>query len=287
MQIKVWGCRGSIPSPGKESIKYGGESTCLEILTNSKQRIIIDAGSGIRKLGQVILNDKTNTHITLILTHAHWDHLMGFPFFMPAYFSKYSITLCGGPIPQNTLLNFLKHQMEAPFFPVEFQVLKANIKSGCHCDEGFCDHLLPKGESSIVCHSIPLNHPNGGFGFKFFSNDKSFVFLTDTEIRHKHASGLSRKEYLDFCKGVDLLFHDAQYTEEEYKKTISWGHSTYQDAVDFAIEAGVKSLGLCHHDPDRSDDDIDKQLNTIQNYILKSGSHLECFACREGMSLEL
>jgi hypothetical protein len=181
----------------------------------------------------------------------------------------------------------LKHQMDPPYFPVDFSVMKAKFNTGCHCDQKECDNHLPGAGSSVVCQSIPLNHPNGGYGFKFGGNNGSFVFLTDNEIRYLHEGGQLRSEYVKFCKNAGLLFHDAHYLDSEYEKTRTWGHSTFKDAVDLAMEAEVGRLGLFHHDPDRSDDEIDRQVEWCRNYIVKSGSSLECFACAEGMKLSV
>jgi len=286
MIIKIWGCRGSLPSPGADTVRYGGESTCLELITDEGEVLVVDAGSGIRKLGNDLIKRKVKK-VTLLLTHAHWDHLAGFPFFRPAYFPDCTITVCGGLVAHDSVINYLKHQMAPPFFPVDFSAMKAEFKTGCHCDSGICSKRLPETGSSFLCESIPLNHPNGGYGFKFTGKIGTFVFLTDNELRFHHEGGLTRKEYIDFCRDADLLFHDAQYLEKEYEKTRSWGHSTFQDAIDVAIEAGVKKLGLLHHDPERSDDEIDRQIEWCTNYIRRKGSSLECFACAEGMTLSL
>ncbi len=287
MQVKVWGCRGSLTTPGRETLRYGGESTCVEVRTSTGERIIVDAGSGIRRLGQSLLNDRTISHVSLLLTHSHWDHLIGFPFFSPAYIHGYSVTICGGPRPSQDVWKYLSHQMEAPYFPVDLGEMKATFNRGCHCDRLVCDHMLPGVHRSVGCHSIPLNHPNGGFGFKFIEKGKTFVFLTDNEIRFRHEGGLSRDEYVNACRGADLLFHDAQYTEEEYHKTTGWGHSTYMDAVDLAIDSGAKRLGLFHHDPDRTDDDLDRHVAWCRERIAKAGSAVECFACADGMEIDV
>jgi phosphoribosyl 1,2-cyclic phosphodiesterase len=285
MNIIVWGCRGSITTPGTTTIKYGGESTCVEVRSNDGQVIIIDAGSGIRKLGHKLLNDDSVKHLNLLLTHSHWDHLTGFPFFKPAYFSKFSVSLSGGSEATLSVKSYLMHEMDPPYFPVSFSELKATFKTACCCCNGGCDNLLHDAERSMQCDSIPLNHPNGGYGFKLTDKAGSFVFLTDTELRFDHIGGFDRGKYLDFCKNADLLFHDAQYLESEYNITRGWGHSTYRDAVDFALEAGVKRLGLVHHDPDRTDDEIDQQVELCRTYIKGQSSSLECFACAEGMEL--
>ena len=288
MKITIWGCRGSITAPGRDTLRYGGESTCFEILTDDDETIIIDAGSGIRKLGNKLIKDGTRTNLTLLMTHAHWDHLAGFPFFKPAFSPRYTISVCGGPDAQASVMHSLKHQMEPPYFPVDMSAMKANFATGCRCDCEDCGHRISGLGPSHRCESIPLNHPNGGWGFKFTGkSERAFVLLTDNEIRYHHETGRSRDEYIAFCKGAELLFHDAQYTEEEYAKTVTWGHSTYRDAVDVAIDAGVKRLGLLHHDPERSDDEVDRHLAWCRNYIAERQSSLECFACAEGTTFEV
>ena len=288
MKVTIWGCRGSITAPGKETLRYGGESSCFEILTDDDETIIIDAGSGLRKLGNKLIKDGTRTNLTLLMTHAHWDHLAGFPFFKPAFSPRYTITVCGGPDAQESVMHSLRHQMEPPYFPVDMTAMKANFTTGCHCDCVDCNHRLSGLGPSHRCESIPLNHPNGGWGFKHTGkNGHSFVLLTDNEIRYRHETGLERDAYIEFCRDAELLFHDAQYTEKEYEKTITWGHSTYKDAIDVAIDAGVRRLGLLHHDPERSDDEIDSHLAWCRSYIAERKSALECFACAEGTTLEV
>jgi phosphoribosyl 1,2-cyclic phosphodiesterase len=285
MNVIIWGCRGSITTPGPSTIRYGGESTCLEVRTDDGQVIVIDAGSGIRKLGKKLIKEDNVESLNLLMTHSHWDHLLGFPFFKPAYFSKFSIYLSGGSDAQLSVKNYLIHEMDPPYFPVSFNELKAKFETACCCCNGVCDNLLHNKGKSIKCESIPLNHPNGGYGFKLTDKKGSFVFLTDNELRFAHYKEFDRYRYIEFCKNVDLLFHDAQYNEAEYERTRGWGHSTFQDAVDFALEAGVKRLGLVHHDPDRTDDEIDQQIEICRTYIKEKGSSMECFACAEGMEL--
>jgi phosphoribosyl 1,2-cyclic phosphodiesterase len=288
MKVTIWGCRGSIAAPGRETVRYGGESTCVELVTDDDRTIIIDAGSGIRKLGNVILKRPGAENLTLLLTHSHWDHLAGFPFFKPAFVPRFTITLCGGPDARNSVARSLSHQMQAPYFPVDMSAMRATFVQGCQCECESCDHSLAGASDALRCDSIPLNHPNGGYGFKFTgTSGKTFVFLTDNEIRHHHETGLDRAAYVNFCRGADLLLHDAQYTEEEYKRTITWGHSTFRDALDIAIDAGVRQLGLVHHDPDRTDDQIDVLERECKDYLREKNSGIDCFACAEGMTFEL
>ena len=285
MKIKIWGCRGSLTTPGYTTLRYGGYTTCLEIRNAENQVIVVDAGSGMRNLGKALVSEPGLDQITLIFTHAHWDHLSGFPFFIPAYLPRFTIHLCGGPNAQQSIEKYLKHQMGAPYFPVEFQHLKAKILFGC--DESPIHWTNPSNPNKMVVESIPLNHPDGGYGFKFIENGKSFVFLTDNELSVSHGNGFSREKYVEFCQGADLLFHDAQYTAEEYEKTRGWGHSTYSDVIQLAVDARVKKLGLFHHDPDRTDDDLDAQVVQCRDQFKLQGGEGECFACVEGMTLEV
>ncbi|MFA6455228.1 MAG: MBL fold metallo-hydrolase [Bacteroidota bacterium] len=285
MKIIVWGCRGSITSPGPTTIRYGGESTCIEVITDDGRETIIDAGSGIRKLGQKIVHDRLISTINLLFTHSHWDHLAGFPFFQPAYRPDFSFSLCGGGEPQRSVLNYLAHQMDPPYFPVNFNELKAKFSSGCCCNKAECNHSFQYADRSTSCSAIPLNHPNGGYGFKLTGKTGSFVFLPDNEIQYSHKGGLSRDEYVEFCRNTTLLFHDAQYLDSEYETTRGWGHSTIKDAVDLALDAGVRQLGLFHHDPDRTDDELDALVDWCRQYIKSQNRSLECFACAEGMEL--
>ncbi|MFZ2642376.1 MAG: MBL fold metallo-hydrolase [Verrucomicrobiia bacterium] len=288
MKIKIWGCRGSIATPGPTTLRYGGNTTCVEIRTvegeAARQTVVVDAGSGVRLLGKALLREKKISNIRFFFTHSHWDHLVGFPFFDPAYFPDYHITFCGGPHAQDSIKRYLSRQMEAPFFPVDFNLLKARFDFRCeqhHQDAGPC-HL-----DGMDVSSAPMNHPNGGFGFKFAGKGKSFVFFPDNELGFQHEGGLDRAGYVEFCRGADLLIHDAQYTDAEYKITRGWGHSTYADTVDLAVAAGVKRLGLFHHDPERTDDDLDRQVGFCSERIRAARSNVECFACAEGTTFEL
>jgi phosphoribosyl 1,2-cyclic phosphodiesterase len=287
MRIKVWGCRGSLTTPGPGSLRYGGHTTCLEVRTADGELIIVDAGSGMRDLGMALQKEKDLDRITLLFTHAHWDHLNGFPFFAPAYSPRFQITLCGGAVAQGSIRNYLTQQMRPPFFPVDFAHLKARFRFGCQCGHGQCPGQMTGINRRFQCQSLPLNHPNGGYGFKFVENGKSFIFLTDNELGFEHPGGLRREEYVRRCAGADLLLHDAQYNAREYKKTRAWGHSMCLDAVDLALDAGVKRLGLFHHDPSRSDDQLDQQVERCRRRIARAGSKMECFAVAERMVLHL
>lgn len=279
MIIRCWGSRGSIPVSGKQYLRYGGNTTCLEIRTNDDKILIVDAGSGIREAGNHLIASGLH-NFTLLLTHAHWDHIMGFPFFKPIYSHKTNLDIWGCPFAQDSIKEMLARTMEAPNFPVTFDSIHANISYQNTCIDSY---IL----GSMVITPIALSHPNQGSGYKFEEGGKSFIFLTDNELGYKHEGGLDFQDYLDFSRDADLLFHDAEYKEEEYKKTRGWGHSYYKDALKLAIEAGVKKLGLFHHNQERIDSEIDAIVNDCQKEIKKHGNILECFAIGQSMEFIL
>lgn len=279
MKIKVWGCRGSIAAPGPDTLRYGGNTTCVEIIGLDGVEIVIDAGSGARNLGKELMKRGTR-EIFLLFTHAHWDHLIGFPFFDPAYCDQCKIYLCGGPKVQDSLKNYLYHQMQAPYFPVDMELLHATFEFGFENAHG-------NSIGNIQVETIQLNHPNGGYGFKFIENGKTFVFLTDNELGFSHDHSVSYNDYVNFCKNADLLFHDAQFTEEEYKTRKGWGHSNYKDVFEFALKTNVKRLGFFHHDPDRTDEELDKIVEFYSRRAKDLSSNIQVFAVAEGMEFEL
>ncbi len=279
MIIRCWGSRGSIPVSGKQYLRYGGNTTCLEIRTNDDRILIVDAGSGIREAGNSLIAEGRHD-FTLLLTHAHWDHIMGFPFFKPIYSRKTNLNICGFPFAQSSIKEMLSRVMAPPNFPVNFDTIHANIS---YQDTRVESYAL--GSMSIT--PIAISHPNQGIGYKFEEDGKCFVFLTDNELGYKHEGGLDFQDYLNFSKGADLLIHDAEYNEEEYKKTRSWGHSVYIDALNLALDAGVKKLGLFHHNQERLDAGIDAIVKDCHKVIKKRGKKMECFAVGQSMEFKL
>jgi phosphoribosyl 1,2-cyclic phosphodiesterase len=280
MKIKVWGCRGSIPSPGEATSRYGGNTTCVEIRLADGTLIVIDAGSGIRGLGQVLTREGKGGSLYLLLTHAHWDHLQGFPFFLPTYKDSYTLQVWGGPQARATLRGFLAHQLDPPFFPVDFTDLAARMRFLKPSSSG-----LSIGKSRI--EPIPLSHPNGGFGFRFREDGRTFVFLTDNELGHDHPGGLASAAYAEACRDADLLFHDAQYTPEQYRITQGWGHSTFQEATALALAARVRRLGIFHHDPQHTDSQLDRLVRGCRDQLSRERGRVECFGVAEGMEISI
>jgi phosphoribosyl 1,2-cyclic phosphodiesterase len=279
MFIRCWGARGSIPVSGRQYLHYGCNTTCLEIRTKTDEILIIDAGSGIRELGNFLL--KENRHdFTILLTHAHWDHILGFPFFKPIYSGKTRINIWGCLLAQTSLKEMLSRTMAPPNFPVNFDAIRAHISYQDTCIESY-------QLGSMIITPIALSHPNEGCGYKFEENGKCFVFLTDNELGFQHDGGHKYQTYRDFCRGADILIHDAEYNEEEYKKTRGWGHSVFNDALKLAMEAGVKKLGLFHHNQERFDAEINAMVDDCRKIIAQNGTNLECFAVAQGTELTL
>jgi phosphoribosyl 1,2-cyclic phosphodiesterase len=279
MIIKCWGARGSIPVSGEKYVKYGGDTACIEIRTKSDDIIIIDAGTGIRRLGnQVVKENRFQYH--MIFTHAHWDHIMGFPFFRPVYMENAELRMYRCPFASKFVETVLSRVMAAPFFPVKFGEITASIVY-----EEACPDAFEIGSVRIV--PISLSHPNGGSGYKFIEDGKSFVYLTDNELGFVHPGGRSFDDYLEFSSGADFLIHDAEYTPEEYRATKSWGHSVYTDAIELAMGAGVKKVGLFHLNQDRTDKAMDQIAETCREQIMTNGHEIECIAVGSDMTFYL
>ncbi|MBN1830192.1 MAG: MBL fold metallo-hydrolase [Deltaproteobacteria bacterium] len=279
MLIRCWGSRGSIPVSGQEYLKYGGDTTCLELRTKNDTIIIIDAGSGIRRLGNQLLKEERLDY-KMIFTHAHWDHLLGFPFFKPLYTSQAKLVMYGCPFVQTSVREMISRVMTSPNFPVNYDDLKADIQYQSDCEDAFTI-------DTVTVNPISLSHPNGGNGYRFTEDGKSLVFLTDNELTFRHPGGLDYCDYLEFSKGADLFIHDAEFTDEDYEQTETWGHSRYRDALRLAMEAGVKQFGLFHHNQDRNDESLDGIVSDCRRIIAKSEAKLDCFAVSQYFSIKL
>jgi hypothetical protein len=201
MRITCWGSRGSIPVSGPDFNRYGGDTTCLEIRSADDDILIVDAGTGIRALGNTLFS-QDRRRFNFLFTHAHWDHLMGFPFFKPLYRDNVELQMFKCPFPDRYVTQMISSVMAPPHFPLRFSDLKAQITYLDACPGRFA-------AGSLAITPIALNHPNGGFGYKFSENGRSFVFLTDNELKVKHPKGLPYSAYLDFVRDADLLLHDA------------------------------------------------------------------------------
>jgi phosphoribosyl 1,2-cyclic phosphodiesterase/CheY-like chemotaxis protein len=297
-RIKFWGVRGSIPVPGASTIGYGGNTTCVEIRTNG-EIIVLDAGSGIRELGLSLVKEfgKAPIDLTLLLTHTHWDHIQGLPFFLPAYQAKNTIRVLGYEGARAGLATILAAQMEVPFFPVSWKDLPGTIKI----------QELKKMEfsiGSVRVRSRFLNHPGVCAGYRLFTKEGSIAFLPDNEPfeplklklaerdgihphRARAQAVVQRSKLVEFLKDTDVLILDTQYTDEKYQEHIGWGHGALSRVVSLALEARAKKLYLFHHDPAHDDHQIDDMLERARLLVVESGRSLEVEAAREGAEIWL
>ncbi len=281
MKIKCWGSRGSIPVSGREYLTFGGDTTCLEVQSRNGVTIIIDAGSGIRRLGNDVLTRQPRVSAYHILfTHAHLDHIIGFPFFKPLHSQKITINMYHCPFHETFIDRMFSDLMTPPYFPIRCLKSKANI---------VLRNLDPVAFDidSIHIEPIPISHPNGGSGYKFTEAGKSFVFLTDNELGYTHAGGKSFEDYRAFCKDVDLLIHDAEYTAAEYTSFVGWGHSEYPEVVKLAMDARVGQVGLFHINQDRTDDEVAAMVEDARRQIADARSSLTCMAVAADMEFEI
>jgi len=284
--LKFWGVRGSIPTPGPTTIRYGGNTSCLEI--RDKQHLfILDAGSGIRDLGNELLKEQTSITGHIFISHMHWDHIQGIPFFAPAFIPGNRFTFYGAEDVDKNLQKIISGQMDPSYFPIELNDMGAKLTfSALHEGRFEID--------SISVETIFVNHPGNALGYKFHIHNKTIIYISDNEpftmvpeSETEDYVGEDGNEKLQkFISGAHILIHDAQYTPEEYQKHITWGHSPYSYPVNLAVEGGVQQLILFHHDPLHNDDKVDAILAAARKLALDKGSSLEILAAREGLTLE-
>ncbi len=268
MYIRCWGSRGSIPVSGAEYNRYGGDTTCLELHPKSGGVVVLDAGSGIRRLGERLARENV-AHLSIVFTHAHLDHVMGVPFFAPLYNQDTRITVYGPPYNGSMKTReILKGIMRGPYCPVDLEQVEGTTE--------FVDlDGAPFSIGSLQFTAIPLSHPNGGLGYRIEEDGKSFVFLTDNELDYVHPGGKSMAEYREFSREADLLIHDAEYTQKDYSRR--WGHSVFESAVRLGMEAGAKRFGLFHVNQKRTDDAMDAMVAQARKMVSDAGSAMECF----------
>jgi phosphoribosyl 1,2-cyclic phosphodiesterase len=275
--IKFWGVRGSIPTPGLGTLRYGGNTSCVEVRCGTDV-IILDAGTGLRKLGQSLLEEfkRQPLNLTLLLSHTHWDHIQGLPFFAPIYESRCRLRILGCEGARKGLIAALTGQMESTYFPVPFSKLPSNIEI-----EELRDFNFAIGPVLVRAHRA--NHPGVTVGYRLFSPDGVVVFFPDTEPRH----GVEDREMIEFIRDADVLILDSQYDRAEYKKHTGWGHGCVDDSVALALKAGVKKLVLFHHDPDHDDQKLDEFVKYARRLVVKAKGKLKVEAAREGLVIQL
>ncbi|MGH8093393.1 MAG: response regulator [Chthoniobacterales bacterium] len=297
-RIRFWGVRGSIPTPGLETAAFGGNTSCVEVRVG-EQIIVLDAGSGIRALGQSLIREFHDKplNITMLVTHTHWDHIQGFPFFIPAYDPKVEVRIVGYEGAVHGLRGALFEQMQSAFFPVGLNQMASHVTfeelSGMEFEIG-----------EVKVRTIFANHPGICLGYRLCTPHGDIVYMPDHEAYERHEierqklarensrpsldyARLQDEKVLDFIRDADVVIGDTQYDNAEYPTRLGWGHTCADDAVELAMRAGVKHLFLFHHDPDHHDDKMEAMMKDAEARVAAAGSSMTVSAAREGAEFVL
>jgi len=291
--IKFWGTRGGIPTPGPGTVRYGGNTPCVEARMGDAT-FVFDVGTGVRALGIDILQRGKPFDGHVFIGHCHWDHIQGFPFFAPAYIPGNKVTVYGSQGSGRGIREVLEGQMSHDFFPVEIKDMGGDVQ--------FVD--LEQGTHDIAGKTVKtlhLNHPGLSMAIRLEHEGKSFVYSSDSEPfreilgRQQFPEGSPMTEYIDeldsllvnFAKDADLLVVDGQYTREQYRSRLGWGHATMDDAVETAMAANAKRVAVYHHDPAHNDEFLDEQMARLQQMTADAGSSTEVIGACEGLEIKL
>jgi phosphoribosyl 1,2-cyclic phosphodiesterase len=294
MRLRFWGTRGSIASPGPNTNHFGGNTSCIELTSRSGENVVLDCGTGARELGNKLLaNGNGTVSATILLTHTHWDHIQGFPFFAPLFMPKNRFQVFGPDGTHLSLREVLAGQMEHHYFPVELNQLAARIsyqdvKEGTHKIAG------------MQIRAQQMNHPSPTLGYRIEDGGVCVCYLSDHEpyfeevwregAEHGRLESIREegdRRHAAYMQGADILIHEAQYTPEEYPSKRHWGHSTYVYVVQLAAAAGVRRLFLTHHDPSHTDAMISDIENRARNLAKQIGSDLEVSCAYEGLEVSI
>lgn len=248
MKVKFWGVRGSIPTPGEETVHIGGNTSCVQVKTSDDRLLVLDGGTGLRLLGNELVKEGKASGITghILLSHTHWDHIQGFPFFSPAFNSRNHFYIYGAQKAEERLENVLKGQMNYQYFPVELEQMGACIDFVELQEETF------EIDGEVKVSTQAFNHPGGVYGFRIEYQDQVVVYATDMEYTLETLD----PRLVEFAQDCDLFIYDSQYTPDELKVKTGWGHSTHYAAAHIAKQANVKRLMLYHHDPLHNDEKL-------------------------------
>jgi phosphoribosyl 1,2-cyclic phosphodiesterase len=295
-RIKFWGTRGSIGVPGVGTVRYGGNTTCVEVRADG-EIIVLDAGSGIRPLGSTLHREfgAKPIKLSLLITHAHWDHIQGLPFFSPVYDKKNEICVLGYNGIDISFSEILAEPMKAPFFPVAMRELSGTVDIKALTEMEFTI-------GKVQVRAIFVNHPGVCAGYRLLTSAGSIAFLPDHEPydflhsargnqmsaeQTKKIGAEERASLIQFLHGSDILILDAQYTDEEYQRHIGWGHGSVSSVVSLALDAEVHRLLLFHHDPGHDDQMVERMVKCARELVAKSGKPLEVQAAQEGAEILL
>ncbi len=294
--LRFWGVRGSIPTPGRATARYGGNTTCVEVRVG-EEIIVLDGGTGLRGLGKALIEEFKDRplSLTLLLSHTHWDHIQGLPFFLPLYEPKNHIRVLGYEGARQGLKTILGNQMENPYFPVGLDELPSNVRIQELNEMSF-------SVGAVRVEACFANHPGVCVGYRLFAGDRSLAFFPDNEPRlrqhvvkrHRgaptpHDTDFARREdhkLVDFLHSTDVLIMDTQYDCAEYREHVGWGHGCVEDVVDLALTAEVKRLFLFHHDPDHDDAKVTSMLRQARQRAAAANRRMRVDAAREGMTIQ-
>lgn len=297
--LRFWGVRGSYAAPFASHLDVGGNTSCVEIHVDN-HILICDAGTGIIPFGNELIQQSDIRELLIILTHYHWDHVCGLPFFVPAFMPEWKISFFGPGDDHAEIRKHISAQMRAPYFPVGTESWLANVNYLDPDDAG-----IKYGPLAIEYNNV--HHPGTTYGYRINVNGKTIIYISDNECKFIEKSVSNRQDELndeekmlykdmiqeehqselDLIRDADILIHDAQYTPEDYQKKRGWGHSCYIDTINMAIDAGVKELYLYHHDPNYDDGAIEAIHKHADQIVRIRNSSMKCHIAREGMRIDL
>ena len=280
MRLTIWGCRGSVPTPGAETVRYGGNTSCVEVALEDGTVLVLDAGTGIRQLGQELLAREAR-RVNLLLTHLHLDHLEGLRFFAPLWDERVTVEIWGPPSPVSGLRERIARSFSPPLFPIDLRDVPARVAF----------HDVPSEswtiDGALITASLVV-HPGPTVGYRIESGSSTFVYIPDHEPALAGAIDGKPREWISgatLAEDADVLFHDAQYFEDEYEQRIGWGHSSVADAVAFWQAVEAQRLLLFHHEPLHSDGQLDRLEAHARSLAGSNGTGPTL--AREGMVVEL
>ncbi|MFC1858524.1 response regulator [Thermodesulfobacteriota bacterium] len=284
IELAFWGVRGTLPLPGKDSVKYGGNTSCISLGFARGNFFIFDAGTGIKSLSDHLMAEERGPiEAKIFISHPHWDHINALPFFAPLYIQSNEFEICGPAHGDVVLRDLIFGQMDGIHFPIKIKEFSSRVYYRDLKEEEF-------EIDGIIIKTMLLNHPGHCLGFRVEYKDRSVCYVTDNEL-YPESSQFYNKTYLNkltnFIKGTDALVTDCTYTDDEYESKISWGHSSISQVVDLADRAEVKNLYLVHHDPGQTDADIETKLETAQSLMKKRKSKTRCLAPQEGQIFKI
>ena len=280
MRVTFWGTRGSIPTPGSHTVRYGGDTACVSVEDGSGL-LILDAGTGIRRLGEALVARRYRQPIDLVLSHTHWDHIQGLPFFAPVHDPKAKVRVFGPKPDALSLREVLVRQMSAPVSPSHYAMAAARMMvTEVTADEFRTDYFRVR--------TIPLRHPGRTLGFSISGNagGAAVNYMTDNELGDLAKTPDWQGALVGFLRGSDMLIHDATYGDDEIPSRTGWGHSSGSQAVDLAIAARIRTLILFHHAPEHGDRDVDRVLAEARRRVAAAGAELQVEAAAAGSSFD-